>query len=276
MKGLATMRSTLSMFRAALLSIVRDRQSVIGAMMFPLVFLIAFSAFDIGLNADGITTGGDGIDYFTFVLPGILAMAAIQFAVFWTSGSYARMGETGVLRRLQATPIPMGSFLSGQVIARLIVIAAQATIVLTVGILLGADIAGSLLLLLLLTVLAGAIFLLVGFTVGALASGVDSANMIAGMVTMPLIFLSGAWFPIAGLPDWLQTVMEWLPLAPLLQAMRAVAIQGASFADIASDLAIVVAWVPVMFGIAALALRPRRGRRRTAPPVSTEPARATA
>ena len=252
------MRTTLTMFRASLLSIVRDRQTLIGAMMFPTIFLLAFAAFDIGLTDTGIGASGEGIDYFTFVVPGILAMASVQFSVFWTSGSYARLGETKVLRRLEATPIPRGAFLAGQVMARLIIVAVQAGIVIGVGVLLGASIAGSPLWLILLTVVAAATFLSVGFAIGARASNVDSANMMAGMTVMPLVFLSGAWFPISGLPGWLESVMEVLPLAPLLEAMRAVAIEGGGLAVIAGNLVQVAIWIPVTFTIAVLAMRPRR------------------
>jgi ABC-2 type transport system permease protein len=257
------MQTTLTMFRASLLSIVRDRQTLIGAMIFPTVFLLAFAAFDIGLTDGGIGTSGGGVDYFTFVVPGILAMSSLQFSVFWTSGSYARMGETKVLRRLEATPIPRGAFLAGQVMARLIIVAVQASIVIGVGVLLGASIAGNPVLMILLTIVAATTFLSVGFAIGARASNVDSANMMAGMTVMPLVFLSGAWFPISGLPGWLESVMEVLPLAPLLEAMRAVAIQGAGIADIGGNLAQVAMWIPVTFAIAVVAMRPRRTAVRT-------------
>ncbi len=262
------MRSTFTMFRVSLLSIIRDRQTLVGAMMFPTIFLLAFGSFDIGLTDAGLDTGGGGIDYFDFVLPGILAMASVQFSVFWTSGSYARMGETKVLRRLEATPIPQSAFLAGQVMARLIVVAVQAAIVIGVGTLLGANIVGNPLWMILLTVLAAATFLSLGFAIGAKASNVDSANMISGMVVMPLVFLSGAWFPIAGLPGWLKSVMDLLPLAPLMEAMRTVAIGGGSLFDVGGELLQVALWVPVTFAIAVIALRPRRTtvRRLTAQP----------
>lgn len=264
------MRSTLTMFRASLVSIVRDRQTLIGAMIFPTIFLLAFAAFDIQLTDQGIGAQGGGIDYFDFVLPGILAMASVQFSVFWTSGSYARMGETKVLRRLEATPIPQSAFLAGQVMARLVVVAAQAAIVVGIGMLLGASIVGSPASLVVLTVVAASVFMSVGFAIGAIASNVDSANMLAGMTVMPLIFLSGAWFPIDGLPGWLETVMERLPLAPLMEAMREVAIGGASLADLGSQVFQVAIWIPVTFGLAVIALRPKgRRMRRPAAVVAT-------
>lgn len=257
------MRSTLTMFRASLLSIVRDRQTLIGAMIFPTIFLLAFAAFDIQLTDEGLASGGGGVDYFDFVLPGILAMASVQFSVFWTSGSYARMGETKVLRRLEATPIPQSAFLAGQVMARLVVVAAQAAIVVAVGMLLGASIVGNPVWLVVLAVVAAAVFMFVGFAIGAVASNVDSANMIAGMTVMPVVFLSGAWFPIEGLPGWLEAAMELLPLAPLMEAMRQVVIVGGGLGDVATHLLQVAAWIPVTFGLALVALRPRsrRGRR---------------
>ena len=227
--------------------------------MFPIIFLLAFSAFDVQLTADGVGTGA-GVDYIDFVLAGILSMAALQFSVFWTSGSYARMGETGVLRRLQATPISMGAFLAGQILARLLVAAAQAAIVIGFAMLLGASVTGSVLWVVLLAVIAAAIFLSLGFAIGARASGVDAAGIMAGMTVMPLVFLSGAWFPVSTMPGWLESIVNWLPLAPLMDAMREVILQGASLADVIGDLAIVAAWVPVMFLIAVAAMRPKRGK----------------
>ncbi|MDX1691659.1 MAG: ABC transporter permease [Acidimicrobiia bacterium] len=254
------MRSILPMFRASMRSIVRDRQTLIGATVFPTIFLLAFAAFDIGLTGAGLDTTGGGIDYFDFVLPGILGMATLQFAIFWTSGSYARMGETKVLRRLEATPVPKGAFLVGQVLARLVLVAVQAAVVLGVGVVMGADIAGNLLWMIVLTLLGAATFLSLGFAIGARAANVDAAGMMSGIAVMPIVFLSGAWFPIEGLPGWLETVMNWLPLAPLLEAMRSVMIEGAGIGAIGGEIAQVVAWIPVMFGVAVLAMRPASSR----------------
>ena len=58
------MRSTLTMFRASVLSIVRDRQTLISAMIFPTIFLLACAAFDIQLTDQGLSTGAGSIDYF--------------------------------------------------------------------------------------------------------------------------------------------------------------------------------------------------------------------
>lgn len=256
------MSSTIAMFKASLLSILRDKQLMGGAITFPVIFLLAFAAFDLSISGTQLGTGGE-VDYYNFVVPGLLGMTAMEFAVSWTSASYARFKETKVLRRLDATPIRRSSFMMGQVTARMLVATVQAVAVLLVAMLLGADFAGSPLLLVLLTVVAGITFMSLGFAVGARSSGVESASVLSGMIVLPVIFLSGAFFPIAGLPDWLEPIVEFLPMAPMLEAMRAVAIEGAGLADIGGELLTVLAWLPVMFVIAVFAMRPRRTRVRS-------------
>ena len=253
------MKSTIAMFKASLLSIVRDRQLIGGAITFPVIFLLAFAAFD--LNISGTDLGGaGGVDYYNFVVPGLLAMTAMEFAVSWTSATYARFKETKVLRRLDATPMPKSAFIVGQVAARMLVATMQVVAVLIVAVLLGADFVGSPALLVLLSVLAGITFMSLGFAIGARASGVESASVLSGMIVLPVIFLSGAFFPISGLPGWLQSIVEVLPMAPLLEAMRTVAISGGTFTEISGDLLTVVAWIPVMFVIALVAMRPRQAK----------------
>lgn len=254
------MRPTLAMFKASLLSILRDRQLLVGAMAFPVIFLLAFAAFDLSLAGTSLGSGGD-IDYYNFVVPGLLAMTGMEFAVSWTSASYARYKETKVLRRLDATPIRRSAFLTGQVGARVIIGALQAVTVLAVATVLGAEFAGNPAILVALTVLAGAVFMPLGFAIGARASGVEATSVFAGMIVLPVVFLSGAFFPVSGLPDWLQPIVEALPMAPLMEAMRTVAIAGGTWGDITGDLSTVLIWVPIMFLVATVMMRRRGGRR---------------
>jgi len=156
------------------------------------------------------------------------------------------------------------------VLSRLVIVAAQAVVVVAFGTLMGATIVGNPSWLVLATVLSASVFMAVGFAIGAISSNVDSANMLSSIIVLPLIFLSGAWFPLDGLPGWLEAVMERLPLAPLMDAMRTVAIGGGSLGDIGGELLQVAVWIPVTFALAVVALRPRRTRTRIGEPVAVE------
>ena len=259
------MSATVAMLRASLLSLTRDRQTLTETILFPAILVAAFGAFNLDVTHVGFDTTGaagatvDSTPYLDFVLPGLLALTSVQFAVFWTSVAYARLGETKVLRRLRATPMPFRSFLAAQVMARLLVVAAQATVVTLLARALGAEIAGSTVLVVAVTTAGSAAFLAIGLAVGSMAANAESANALSGLIVLPLVFLSGAFFPLAGLPSWLESVMAVLPIVPLLAALRAVVIDGATLGDIATDLGQVLAWLPPATGLAVLAMRSAGG-----------------
>ena len=256
------MSATLAMLRASLLSLTRDRQTLTETILFPAILVTAFGAFNLDITQTGFDATGTvtaSTPYLDFVLPGLLALTSVQFAVYWTSVAYARLGETKVLRRLRATPMPFRSFLAAQVAARLLVIAVQATVVTLLALALGADIAGNPALVVAVTTFGAVAFLSIGFAVGSLAANAESANALSGLIVLPLVFLSGAFFPLAGLPSWLESVMAALPIVPLLAALRSVVTEGATLADIAIDLLRVLAWLPPAAGLAVLAMRSANG-----------------
>ena len=248
------MNALLAMLRTSILSVVRDRQTLTETILFPAILVTAFGAFN--LNISGTEFGGDGgTRYLDFVLPGILTLTSVQFAVYWTALAYARLGERNVLRRLRATPMRLRTFLAAQVITRLGIIVLQAAVVVVVASLLGADINGNPLLVVAITAAGAATFLTVGFAIGSIAGNAESANALAGLIVLPLVFLSGAFFPLDGLPFWLERAMAFLPLAPLLDALRTVVIDGGGPVAIAGDMALALAWLPPAFLLAAAAMR---------------------
>jgi ABC-2 type transport system permease protein len=60
-----------------------------------------------------------------------------------------------------------------------------------------------------------------------------------------LLFLSGAWFPISGLPHWLASLADAFPLAPMLDGMRQALVLGNGPGAIWPDLRILLAWLAV-------------------------------
>ena len=71
----------------------------------------------------------------------------------------------------------------------------------------------------------------------------DAANNMAALATTPLMFLSGSFFPIESMPEWLQPLADLLPLTPLIDSMRAIALQGAGIGDIGAELLLIGAWI---------------------------------
>lgn len=141
------MRQTAALFVASLKMLVRDRTALVGTVAFPVVFVLVFSLFDLSLLGEGVlgagTTGARGLDYFGFVLPGLLANGLLSFTMVGMAGSVARYRETRILRRMVATPLAPAAFIVAQVAARLVLALVQVLLILGLGMALGADVVPS-------------------------------------------------------------------------------------------------------------------------------------
>ncbi|MEX0763499.1 MAG: ABC transporter permease [Dehalococcoidia bacterium] len=209
------------------------------------------SRFDIETEA----VAGQGQGFKGFLVPGVAAMAIMQAGIFGVVFSLVRFKAQGVLRRLQATPIGPSHFLVGQVTTRLVVTVLQTYVLIAVGIiLLGVTIAnGDLTAWIDITVLAllgGALFISLGLAISGWAKTEDTAAPIANIVTLPMMFLSGVFFPLNVLPDWVTSVSQFLPLTYLADALRAVTTTGAGLTDLGAEMAGLAVWGAVSFLVA--------------------------
>ena len=198
---------------------------------------------------------GHGQGYKGFLVPGIAAMALMQAGIFGVVFTLVRFRAQGVLRRLKATPINPAHFLVGQLITRLIISIIQTFILLIVGALvlgvtIGVD-AGSWAMLAMFAVVGGALFISLGLAISGAATNEDVAAPVSNIIAMPMMFLSGVFFPITALPDWLASATQHLPLTYLADGMRAVAVERATFGDVIPELLGLGVWTAVMFAISA-------------------------
>jgi len=246
------MTHTAQLFTSSIKMLVRDKTAFIMALIFPVVFVLAFAVFDVNFSADGAIPD---VDYFEYVLPALLAIGLMNFAMVGTAASVARYRELKILKRIVVTPLPPSRFIAGQVGARLVLAAVQTAIIMVVGLLVGGTLGSSWPLLFVVSTLGNLIFLSLGLAIAGRVGSVDAANNFAGLATTPLMFLSGSFFPIESMPGWLQPLADLLPLTPLIDSMRAIALQGAGITDIGSELALIGAWIVVGLGLARMTFR---------------------
>ncbi len=106
-----------------------------------------------------------------------------------------------------------------------------------------------------LATLANLVFLNIGFAVAGRAANPDAAQGLGNAIALPMMFLSGVFFPTDTLPRVMEEVVRFLPLTPLIEALRKVAIDGLSIASTGPQLAMLGAWVVVSFLIAGRMFR---------------------
>jgi ABC-2 type transport system permease protein len=152
--------------------------------------------------------------------------------------------EKGVLRRLKATPMPLGGFVAARVLMQLVVAVIQAGLVIAVGVLaFHVSIGGWSVVapVVLLSLVGAASFVTIGFFIAAISKNVESAAALGQVVGTPMMFLSGIFFPMDNAPAWIQPVVHAMPLKYLADAMRAVIIQGQSLWHVRWDILILSA-----------------------------------
>jgi ABC-2 type transport system permease protein len=195
------------------------------------------------------------LGYIDFLVPGIVGMTVMQLGLFGVAFGFVQLKRTGALRRLFATPTSPGYFLSAQVASRLVLGYVQVAILVGIGIWFGLQMFGSWFDLALVIGLALLIFLAVGFGVAGWAKNEDQAAPVANLISLPMLFLSGVFFPRDAMPEVLRGITQFMPLTYVNEALRAIFNEGAVLAELGPQLIGMGVWAVISFGVAVWLFR---------------------
>ncbi len=192
------------------------------------------------------------VKYMDFLLPGIMGMGLMFNGIILIAVDMTRYREQRILKRIRSTPLPPRTFIISQVLAYLVLVFLQASLILVVGTsLFGATIHGNLVNLYALTLVGTLIFLNLGFIVAGLSRTASGASGLAQVIGMPMLFLSGAFFSTDNLPTAVHSLVQFLPLTPLLKALRAISINDAPLTSLGPELLYIGLWLAITFFVAA-------------------------
>jgi ABC-2 type transport system permease protein len=190
------------------------------------------------------------LGYIDFLVPGIVGMTVMQLGLFGVAFGFVQLKRTGALRRLFATPTAPGYFLSAQVASRLVLGYIQVAILIGIGIWFGLQMFGSYLVLAAIVGLALMIFLAMGFGVAGWAKNEDQAAPVANLISLPMMFLSGVFFPREAMPEFLRGITQYMPLTYVNEALRGVMNDGAGMLDLGPQLLGMGIWAVITFVVA--------------------------
>jgi ABC-2 type transport system permease protein len=212
----ADLRGVKVVWQRELIRFRRDKLRIVTSLLQPLIFL-----FVLGGGLAQIASGGtEGVDLRTFMFPGTLAMAVLFTAMF-SAASVVWDREYGFLREMLVAPVRRGSIVLGKCVGGATVASFQGILVMALAPLVHvpysfAMVAEVLALQLLLA------FMITAFGVMAAVQITQMQAFMAlmQMVVMPLLFLSGALFPLSGLPHWLAVLNRLDPLTYAVNPIR--------------------------------------------------------
>ncbi len=186
-----------------------------------------------------------------FLLPGILAMTIMQLGLF-TAIPLINMREKGILKRLRATPLPRSAFVGSQVTTRLVIGVLQTVLLVGLGAALYKfHVACSWFALLGLVVLGILTFVALGAVLASFAKSQESGAPLVQFVQLPMLFLSGIFFPADFLPHSIKPIMNILPSTYLADALRHLMLAIPSAYTFGTDLAAMGVWLVGSLLIAA-------------------------
>tara|TARA_B100001996_G_scaffold172256_1_gene131461 strand:+ start:2624 stop:3712 length:1089 start_codon:yes stop_codon:yes gene_type:complete len=182
--------------------------------------------------------------YLDFLLPGIMAFMLMNLSIAGSGFNVVEFRRRGILKRLFVTPIKPIDFVSAIVVARMIIVLGQLTAIFGFALfILDANIVGSILYLYLVIMLGILMFLTLGFSIGSLAKTQETVGILASIFIYPQLVMSGVFFPLETLPEYIQPVAQVLPLTLVADAMRSIASDGLTLFQVHLDLLGMGIWI---------------------------------
>ncbi len=190
------------------------------------------------------------VSYFDFILAGLIGLSLMNSAIQGIAVRIAKYRDEKILKRITTTPLPGWMFIVSEVVSSVVLNMIQVSLLLLVGIYgFHAHIYGNIFVIYLLALLGAILFLSIGFVVSALSKTTEAAEGMATVITIPMMFLGGVFFPLDALPKWFFSVVQYIPLAPLLRMIRNVTIDGMSPISDPKNLIIVLVWIAIALTI---------------------------
>jgi ABC-2 type transport system permease protein len=209
-------RAVRTVCRRDLIRFANNRMQIGMALVQPLLFLFILGA---GLQSLSAASTG-GVDLKTFVFPGVLGMTVLFTSIF-TAASLVWDRELGFLWELLVAPVRRWSIVLGKCLSGTIIGTSQGIVVLVLAGLVGVPY-DPLLIVGLLGMMALLAFTVTAFGV-LVAVSIKQAQTFTGVMqlfVMPMFFMSGAFYPVSGLPDWLGILNRIDPLTYAVDPMR--------------------------------------------------------
>ena len=194
---------------------VRTRARILSSFIQPVLFL-----FVLGYGMSTLVGSTAGFDFKKFVFPGIVAMTVMSTAIS-SAISIVWDREFGFLREMLVAPVSRSAIVIGKTAGGASIATAQGTIMLALAPLIGVRLTA----LLVVQVIGIELLMAVALTafgvfVASHIQRMEGFSVVMQLLLFPMLFLSGALFPLKGLPGWLAVITRINPLTYAVDPLR--------------------------------------------------------
>jgi ABC-2 type transport system permease protein len=188
--------------------------------------------------------------YIDFLVPGLVGFSILVSPMFSLVNISSEYKRTKLFKQLSLTPLTKIEWLASKVIFYILLSMASFLLMVAVGVFAwGAHVVLSLWLIPFL-ILGPMLFASLGMLVGTVSKNTETAGVVGNLITFPMMFLSGTFFPISLMPTYLQSFAHVLPLFYIIDGLNGVMIYS-NYVQAAIDLAVVTV-ITMIFFLAAV------------------------
>lgn len=196
-------------------------------------------------------TNERSLSTFDYTFTGLLGFAILGAGIFGPMNVFPELKKMGILRRLHTTPLRVWQYflanMFGNAVTGLMSLAVMTIVAILVFHL---KIVGNYFELILFLTFGIIEILGIGLALGGWAQNERQVAPLGNIIVMPMMFLTGVFFPRFLMPHWLQNITTYMPLTPVIDGARLIATAGQSLFSLGSQLAIMAVWTVVIYVIA--------------------------
>jgi ABC-2 type transport system permease protein len=202
----------------------RQRSQLYGSLFRPVLWLLI-----LGMGLRPSFRAVEGFSYTQYIFPGIIAMSLI-FTSIQSAISIVWDREFGFLKEILVAPVPRTSIALGKAFAGSSLAVMQGTIILIMAPLVKVPIFWYNILLLIPAMFLTSFALVgIGIIIASRMTSFEGFGTFMNFLVMPMFFLSGAMFPVTGLPVWLKTIVLVNPLSYGVDLLREIVLGVSNF-----------------------------------------------
>ena len=233
------MEGMIAIWQRDVLKFFRDRARLFGSFVMPVLFLLIFGGGLSGTMESLVMSGMEGegnFQYVKFVFPGIVAMTILMTAVF-SSLSIIQDKEFGYMKEIMVSPISRVYIALGKMLGASTVAFIQGVMMFLLIPFLGIryDFINLIKVLPFMFLLACTLAS-VGLLIASLLKSTQGFQLIVQIIVMPMVFLSGALFPVSNMPGWMDIIVKLNPITYGVDIMKKVMIDVDSLSPLIREI----------------------------------------
>lgn len=196
------------------------------------------------------------VSRFDATLSGLLGFSLMSLGIFGVVNGFVGDKKTGAVGRLRVTPLKAWQLIIASALNRIVIAVVSVALMLTVSALIfGFRMQGNWPSFIIVTILGSLMMFGIGLSLGGWAKSEEQAAPLANLVTFPMMFLSGVFFPTYIMPQWLQEVSKFIPLTPVVDSFRQILTEGRTVFDLGPQLLVIVVWGVLAYVLAGKLFR---------------------